>query len=680
MKTKLKKMLVLFLCVCLCANGMIPVYAANENNTRGVTFSAELDKPVIMTSDQDQTVVMRVNPDKGVLLDGIAGRVVWDNALKLTAITNEDSRIDFKSSTNLEKGILAWDGTEEIDQLENVTNIATVTFTVPANTPAGTYTLGMEKMELTHNYGDIWENSATVTTTLTIEEAVTGYTAGINTLSNEVRVDEKVTVNLGVSHSEDHVFAAAEAVFTYDAACLSFNQEESQLGNAAVKVQNGTLTLEDYGTEKNLGTGVYVLVFDAIKDGETDITLKSAGFVNKEDAIKSDLIAAEISPKTINVTIHKRAYAVTLPDIFTGAEEVTEGENYTFTATDSSNYDYTSVSATMNGAEVEVKDNGDGTYTIENVTGELVITGTRTEKSYSVTFQGNAASEILDAANTATYLTDYTFKLPSVKGWAYSMDGIQINGESYTGYTVENSVYTIPGSAITGDIVITVSKVDTEASVTVEGTGAGIADGYAASVNMHEDYTLTTAPENGYTYTITATMGGNTAEVIDNGDNTYTIKNVTGDIVFKIDRKVVVSGVSISQYLTLDGTVMWLVKNETTLADRKVPTYDGENMYFSSKYNAYCYLVIAESLSLEDTTAKVDITDGTANEILYDDVNMTGKVDASDAQLTYNMYNTVYSDFTEDAKMEKFLRADVNGDALINVEDAAAIIEHILDK
>lgn len=682
MKKTGKCLFSILLCMCLCINSVFYAYAANENNASGVTFSAELDKPTIMASDEDQTVVMRVKPDTPILLSTIQGKIVYDNPLKLTAISNDDPRIEFKASSyNLDNGMIAWIGTDNLDDLEDVSNLAVATFTVPANTPAGTYKIGMEQMEICTGYGDIWEDGATVETTLTIVEPITadGYTAGINTLTKEVSVEDKITVNVGVSHSEETTFAAAEIVVKYDNTLMKFNQEESTVGNATIKDNAGTLTLEDYGTEKNFGTGIYVLVFDAIKDGTAALTLKSAAFVNKTNAVASDLIPATLSPATLDITINKKTYKVTLSEIFTGLEEAVEGETYTFTAADKDNYDYDTVTATMNGAPADVIDHGDGTYSIENVTGEISIVGYRTEKTYNVTFKGNAASEIIDGEAKATYNTDYTFTLPTVKGWAYSMDGMLINGKAYTGYTVEDSVYTIPGSAITGDIVITVNKTDTEASVTVEGTGAGIADGYAPTVDMKADYTLITVPEPGYRYTVTATMGGSKATVIDNQNNTYTIENVTGDIVFTIERQVIVDGVSVSQYLTLDGTIMWLVRNDVTLAQNKVPTYDGEKMYWSEQYNAYCYLVVSETLSTEDAAANVDITEGTANSINYDkDINHTGKVDASDAQLTYNMYNAEYAGFTVDATMEKFLCADVNGDGIVNVADAAAIIAHIL--
>lgn len=105
-----------------------------------------------------------------------------------------------------------------------------------------------------------------------------------------------------------------------------------------------------------------------------------------------------------------------------------------------------------------VTDNGDGTYTIANITGDIIITGNRTENSYAVTYSGNAAEDIKDGASTATYNTDYTFTMPNADEWAYYLENLKIGGNSYSGITVENNVHTITGTAIKENIEITVSK------------------------------------------------------------------------------------------------------------------------------------------------------------------------------------------------------------------------------
>ena len=61
------------------------------------------------------------------------------------------------------------------------------------------------------------------------------------------------------------------------------------------------------------------------------------------------------------------------------------------------------------------------------------------------------------------------------------------------------------------------------------------------------------------------------------------------------------------------------------------------------------------------------------------DVNKSGKVDANDAQLAYNMYRPMYSGISSDITVEKYLRADVNGDKTVNTMDAVAIVNYILN-
>lgn len=678
MKRKLKSVCAAVMTLALCFNLVMPVNAANETNTLGITFDAVLDTSSVLESDADQTVVMRVNASKAAVLEGIGGEIFWDEPLELVAVSNDDSRIDFTGSYNLENGKIAWDGTADLDQLENVTSIVVATFKIPANTPAGEYTVGLRNLELCKNYGDIWEENASAQTTLTVEKKTVeqqGYTAGLTCTQSTVRVGESTNIFVGVSHAEDTFFAASEIQINYDSSKIAFNKQNSKLGEASVQETNGVLLLEDYGADKNLGSNVYELAFDAIQEGPASIELTSAAFVNKENAVKSDLIPAALSSARVSVTVNKKAYTVTLPDIFTGSSLAEEGEDYTFSQADSKNYTYGTVSATMGDTSVEVMDNGNGTYTIHNVSGDLQIVGSRTENTYPVTFLGNAAEDIVDAGNQATYNTDYSFTMPSLKGWAYSLESITIGGVPYSGYRVEKQMYTIPGTAIQGEIRITVNKVATEASVTVEGNGAGAASGYNPIVNIGEDYILTLDPETGYKYTVTASIDGKSVTVIDNGDNSYKVEHVTGSLVFQIDRVVIVDGVTISEYLTLDGSVMWLIQNTIQLDENQVPSYNGENMFWSEKYNCYCYLTIAPTLTQEDVADKVDIANGTAGLVDYSmDVNQTGKVDASDAQLIYNMYNALYSDFDADTTVGKFLSADVNADKKVDVQDAVTVV------
>ena len=681
MKNKVQRAASLLLAMILAVAFSMPTFAANETNNLGITYMATLGNATLTASDQDQTFQMILKANKEITLGSMQAEITKDSPIELTKIEGGEGISISASDYNMDIGKVSWT-TEDAENLSGITELLKVTFKVPAGTKAGSYNVGVKGLELTKDYGTIWEKSASATATLTITDNTvsSGYTAGLNTLSQEVHVDDTVDVNISVSNPDETTFAAGEVKIQYDADKLLFDQTGSTLGTATVKDTNGTITLEDYGDNKNFGTGVYTLKFTAKADGDAQIVLKSAAFVNKENAAKSDLIAATLNPDTLSIAIQKKVYSVTLPEIFTGEANVVDGANYTFSkAADGGHYDYGTVSATVDGEAVNVIDNGDGTYTINNVTGELVITCDRTPKSYTVTFAGNAAEDITGAADRATYNTNYQFAIPSATGWAYKLESITIGDKDYTGYAIENSVCTIPGTAITGNIIITVTKSATIASVTVEGTAAGAAAGYNPEAEIGKDYTLTITPEEGYTYTVSATMGDKTVDVIDNKDNTYTVKNVTDSIVFTVNSAVIVDGVSVEDYLTLNGTKMWLVKNNTTLADGKVPTYAGSPMFWSEKYATYCYLVISDTLNAEDAKAEIGIMDGEKVTVTNSmDVNGTGTLDASDAQLTFNMYNAVYSNFTDDVTMEKFLRADVNGDNKIDVKDAEAIVNQIL--
>lgn len=683
MRNKVQRAFSLLLAMALTVAFSLPTFAADETNTLGVLYSAVLNNETLNVSDQDQTVQMTLKTNKAVTLDGMGLTIVYDAPIELVKIEGGD-KIDIKASNyNMANGKVSW-SSDDAENLNDITELLKVTFKVPAGTEAGSYRVGVKELELTKDYGTIWEPEASAAATLTVVGDVhtEGYTAGLNTLNKEIHVDETVDVNIGVSNPDAATFAAGEVKVQFDVDKLTFNRDESVVGNATVKEENGIITLEDYGENKNFGTGVYTLNFTAKADGDAAITLLSAAFVNKENAAKSDLIAAALNPNVLSISVKKKVYNVTLPEIFTGSATVEDGSDYTFAkSADSANYDYSTVSATVNGVEAEVVANEDGTYTIANVTGEVVVTGTRTAKVYNVTFAGNAAEDVVGAANKATYNEDYQFTIPAAKDWAYKLESIVIGGKSYSGYSVADSVCTIPGAAITGDIEITVTKSETIVSVTVEGTGAGAAEGYDSEAKVGEDYVLTITPEAGYTYTVTATMGGSTVEVINNGDNTYTVKKVTAALVFTVNHNAILDGVAVEDYLTLNGTKMWLVKNNTTLAEGKVSSYAGKPMFWSEQYQTYCYLVIAETLSDEEAKAEIGIMDG--EKVIIDngnnmDVNGTGILDASDAQLVYNMYNAVYNEFTSDVTMEKFLRADANGDNKVDVKDAEVIINKIL--
>ena len=66
--------------------------------------------------------------------------------------------------------------------------------------------------------------------------------------------------------------------------------------------------------------------------------------------------------------------------------------------------------------------------------------------------------------------------------------------------------------------------------------------------------------------------------------------------------------------------------------------------------------------------------------IAYDgDVNGTTLTDVNDAQFVYGIYNKNFEmDITKQDDMQKLLRADMNGDGVIDIKDAAAVIDKVM--
>ena len=57
--------------------------------------------------------------------------------------------------------------------------------------------------------------------------------------------------------------------------------------------------------------------------------------------------------------------------------------------------------------------------------------------------------------DSATYKTDYVFTVSKPTGFNRTVT-VEIDGTAYTGFSVDEGTYTIPGKDITGNIKITV--------------------------------------------------------------------------------------------------------------------------------------------------------------------------------------------------------------------------------
>lgn len=116
----------------------------------------------------------------------------------------------------------------------------------------------------------------------------------------------------------------------------------------------------------------------------------------------------------------------------------------------------------------------------------------------------------------------------------------------------------------------------------------------------------------------------------------------------------------------------YLVKYTGTVADGEVAKYGEEEMFWSPKYASWVYLTNSDvSQTLRDS--RFSSVSGTKKDLTCTgDVNGNSVVNIVDAQVAYDIANSVYSDFTNPT-MEQWLMADVNADSMVDASDARAI-------
>lgn len=494
------------------------------------------------------------------------------------------------------------------------------------------------------------------------------------------------TVSIPVTVSSDNAtkYNAVDMQFSYDKTALQLTS--TNIDGYTVTAGDGTVRVQGYGADKECGSAAFTLTFKVIGTAESTVTLTSAKVDASAHAIGNDAPEAAMTDADTKVTI--TGLTVNLSDDFNGDTLVTEGENYVFTAKDT-NYNYTVTATLDDGTVVEVTDNGDGTFTIPEVTGNVTITATKDGKPQTVTINGSDTT----GATSAKYGENYVFTMNKQAGYNYALT-VKIGGVEYTDYTVaEDRTVTIPGTAITGPVEVTVDKTEKPvAKYSVEFTGAGgDVKEQVSEVNEGETYSFEVYDRVGYIYEITATMGGNpvnvTAGDVSSGYRTYTVDEpVTGNLVINISR-VLDATVKVTEYVNTDGKTVFMIAASESKGRRM--KYDGNEMYPTNNYkdmldvtnNVFVYLVIVdkgETISEADVLKKLSIATTPVNAMvqLTKDVNGTEVIDINDAQLTYDIYNGKYGDF-DTVNMVQFLNADTNGDMKVDVTDAVAILADI---
>lgn len=680
----MKKLISVLLTLAMVLSLVPAVFAADEPT---ITMSA--DKTSVAPGE---TVTLTLSLDKDTVVDGAGFKIDFDKDA-YEYVKKVPDTFDDTTNENVanEKG---WVRAVYLNTKPSkpttwsAGKLDTFTFKAKegANTSTATFKLTIENLEK-YNPDDpannikVAHNVVGSELTIPVETPeAKGYTVSLGenkTVASGQIVEIPVTIG---NTAGETTYNAFDMKFSYDNTVLKLDMENTNTEGYRVYPLSSTVRVQRYGKAAELGQAL-TLRFIAVGQGSGEVKVMSACVDTNANAIEFDAPDAIVLNNTTTITVS--GYTVDLPDDFKRTDAdgsvIEAGGNLTFVPKDP-NYDYT-VTVTVGGVEATPTIGEDGTYTVPNVNGNVVVKSEKTPKTFKVTLGDDTTGE-----TTATYTKGYTFKLTPAAGYVYNV-AVTIGGEAYTGFTANvnddgTTTYTIPGADVTGDIVINSNKTEKQPetfTVKFEGTGAGDAKG-KSTVQEKTDYTFTVDKKANFEYTITATMGGKDVTVTEGENNTYTISNVSGDLVITIEKKSTLTmEVAVSEYVQLDDKTVFLVTVTGTPEEGKAFAYGEDVMYKTTAYgeNVYSWLVIVnkgETFDKATAAAKITQASATAEEVTQSyDVNETNLVDINDAQLTYDIYSGKYTDF-EKVSVRKFLRADVTSDKVVNSADAVAVI------
>lgn len=523
------------------------------------------------------------------------------------------------------------------------------------------------------------------------------YYVSLDSTATSAEVNKPVSVALFMGQDPgDLTYNTFFFQFSYDAEKLDF--ANAAIGNSSEtpsiindNSDAGLLTIGGYGEVRSDSS--IMLNFTVKAAGEATVKLVKAQMDVRANTAKDAQTASVPAGQSDTVTILCGGFPVVLPDCATGDAYVTENGDYTFTA--DPGYDY-GFSATVNNEKVNIINNRDGSYTIKNVTGELVISAnsTPTVKTYEVTVEGDGSGDV-SPLTPATHGQNYTFTVTQAANYDYAV-AVMVNGQPVT-CTVNSSgshyTYTIPAAFVTGSVVITVKKTLPSGTTMITFNGNGASDewqkGVSQVISNGSDFDFYTDQHDGFDYSISAAGQSGIIPVSETGKTgeigvKYTIPGqyITGGIITITITKAQHFdwNVIVSPYVNTDGSTIWLItaSPDPKPEETKSLYYGGKPMLWSEKYKSYAWLLPSsksQDTVKADAEAAITIKENAVTSIEYGgDVNGTGHIDINDAQYIYDLYNVKHSALD----MEKFLRCDVNGNREVSVDDVQAVVSLLL--
>lgn len=717
MKQVGKRLLSLLLALCMLMSLCVSALAADD-----VTVKATLDTPTLYRKSVAQTVKLAVAVDQAINIDSYGMQIKVPNGWTITAMECNDANVrDGEFEGIPANGMISWAAPDLISR--DIKDLAVVTVEIPANTPAGKYTLSVEQMEANTNNGgtEVLTEASNVSATLTIKDddtsnlykdyCVAFYTGGGSGQSTLQMGTDKNVVSLEVLIQDGVInkgqtYNAYEITLSYDPTILEFVKVDnvdciSSVENDKV---NGTVTVYRSGTQLSCSArDGFSAEFKGIATGSCNVAITRAYVDKGENANVRNAPSANITTAGYIVNVDGPYYKVTpsSPQELVYEPYAKANTEYTFKLADGYDWRGMAIRYTI--------DNGDGIswtaeydttkncYTIpaNRVTGDIHIDVFF--RNFDVTVEGNAKDEVtLSGTSKPSYRVDYSFTLDKQEGWTYTV-AVTAGGKN-ADYTVseDGKTYTIAGKDIIGDIVITANKAKGDSQISFGGDTSNLEGEAIRNAPVGKDFTFTIKKDANYDYTVDAkyTKSGEAIPVTEDPEGTYTIKGeyITGDAITITITKTAKWKwtVEVSEYVKVGkAQSVFLITaklNDGVALDAGSTLAYGDDLMYRNEAQyegAYAYLVISDKTQDEvkaeaETEGKISIVTGEVHTFdLTGDVNGTERIDVNDVQMVYNMYKAKYTAFDANTTMEKFLAADLNGDGKVTVDDAYAVVKKI---
>ena len=236
----------------------------------------------------------------------------------------------------------------------------------------------------------------------------------------------------------------------------------------------------------------------------------------------------------ISAAFEKINYAVTLGTFENGAVTASAataqmGDTVTLTVSPDTGYQLVADSLKVNGGDVALTDNGDGTYTFTMPAAAVTVEAAFEKADYAVTLGTVENGTVTASAATAQMGDTVTLTVSPDTGYQLVADSLKVNGGdvALTDNGDGTYTFTMPAAAVTVEAAF--EKIGY--TVTVGTFENGTVTASAATVPMGDTVTLTVTPDTGYRLVADSLkVNGGDVALTDNGDGTYTFTMPVGAV------------------------------------------------------------------------------------------------------------------------------------------------------